>query len=279
MALQNDREIRLCNRSFNIHEYNSLAVRMCSLPRYVMVELTRACNLSCSMCRSTKTTAIDGSMTSNLFNRIARELFGTAELVDLRGWGESLLVKDFSSKLQIAASLSQSVRLVTNLSIERDRVLNSLCEAHAYVAVSLDSADPDVLKVVRCGAQLNTIVSNLRKLTSLYIKRWGSVSRICINCTLQRPALSTLPKLADLAADTGVRDIRLSVVSISPMSYLSLTGYETDLHRSVTRLIEVAGRRGVGVTALTCLAGIGTPRECSQPCFHPLGLCLHKQRR
>src|SRR5688572_2768627 len=102
------------NAEISAAEYSGGALRLRSMPRIVFVELTRFCNLFCPMCREPGSVGREQTMTRNLFERIAEELFPTAEIVDLRGWGESLIMSEFEDRLGSARDYGCEIRVVTN---------------------------------------------------------------------------------------------------------------------------------------------------------------------
>ena len=146
--------LREQNRELSRAEYESGRTTLQSLPRALFVELTRACNLSCEMCREPGTISPSQRMSEALFARIEAELFPTADLIDLRGWGESLILAEFPDRARRAARSGAALRVVTNLSFRRDATLDLLAELGFYVGVSIDTADADLLRPTppRCQA-------------------------------------------------------------------------------------------------------------------------------
>src|SRR5690349_6706086 len=104
------------NRRLNLREYSEGKTELISRPRYVLVELTQGCNLRCPMCRPEIVSTKGKSMSRERFWRIANELFSTAEMVDLRGWGESLILPDVEEFIRTTTRYGTAIRFVTNLS-------------------------------------------------------------------------------------------------------------------------------------------------------------------
>ena len=102
------------NRIRNSEEYRKGKLVLRSLPRYLLMELTKGCNLQCEMCRSHRIGINSSRMDDTLFRRVAEELFPTSELVDLRGWGESLLLPDIVELIRYTRSFACDIRFVTN---------------------------------------------------------------------------------------------------------------------------------------------------------------------
>ncbi|WP_239374320.1 hypothetical protein [Frankia sp. Cj5] len=95
-------------------EYESGAEVLTCRPLVVFLELTRDCNLHCAMCRSSSDSFRGMNMPRDILLEIAEELFPSAALVDLRGWGESTLLRDFGWNVEKALSYGTRLRLVTN---------------------------------------------------------------------------------------------------------------------------------------------------------------------
>ncbi len=257
------------NRELNLKEYAEGAVTLRSRPRFILVELTQGCNLRCPMCRPNLLPARGRSMSDELFSRIAGELFGTAEMVDLRGWGESLILPDVARFIEEASRAGARVRFVTNLSFQRDDILDVLSDHRCDLAVSLDSADPHLLSEIRGGANLSRIAKNIDTLVAAYTAKHGSADQIYLTVTVQRPALETLPDLIDFAADHGIHEVRLFAVTIEPHHTLSLVGAPREVDESITRASERAHQRGVKLFAGTRLGSMPEKPADEAACIHP----------
>lgn len=257
------------NRELNLLEIHRGNTALQSLPRYVALELTQGCNLYCEMCRNQPIGIRSAQMDGVLFQRAAEQLLPTAEVVDLRGWGESLLLPDIADTIRYCTGFGCQIRFVTNLSFHRPHVLECLAENHCHLAVSLDSADPAVLPRLRRGASLKRIASNLKILAEKYTSRHGTAKRIVLNCTVQRPALPTLASLIELASEVGVQEVRLARVSTSESSPLSLAACDKEVSDALGATQIAAREHGVRVFASTRFAGFPDNPQDMPACIHP----------
>lgn len=260
--------VRDANRRLSLTEYESGKCSLVARPRVLFVELTRACNLACPMCRQPRSVPAHQKLSDAHFERIADELFATAELVDLRGWGESLILPNFPERLERAVEAGCDVRVVTNLSFRRDQVLARLAEVGAMIGVSIDSADADTLSELRLGASLERIEHNLRLLGEAY-GRAGRSDRLSLYVTVQRPALPHLEKLVTLAARHGIPQIRLGPVTIQPDHPLDLTSARDEVLCALDRMRASAREHGVEVSFLASLVADMVERSHELPCLHP----------
>lgn len=253
------------NRLLNLEEYRHGKTHLKSRPLYVMVELTQGCNLHCMMCRPEVITIQSRMMSEDIYHRIAQELFHTAEMVDLRGDGESLILPQISKYIEVAAEYGVAIRFVSNMSFQRDEVIDLLIEHGCYLSISVDSPDPEIFAHLRRGGNLSKVERNLRRLAAGYRDRWGSTDRINLTTTVQRPALESLPDLVDFAADIGIQEIRLASVHASSDSPLSLYNHDAEVDATLKRMQERSRLHGVKVAAATQL---GTIRK--NPTIPPL---------
>lgn len=272
MTIDRQPDRREGNRRVSHRQFADGLTVLTAKPRFLIVELTRKCNLSCAMCRPAGVAHHGEDMSEALFSRLEAELFPTADVIDLRGWGESLILPHFPDRLKRASRFGAKTRVVTNLSFRRPAVLDALIEVGTYVGVSLDSADQTVLSRLRSGANLSQIRSNLLHLTAGY-RRQGFSERICLYVTCQAPSVAVLPDVIALASECGVEDVRLAPVSVPATSSLSLEQMSADLTAALAAVEHAAQVTGVRVSLTASLIDQGFACADSAPCIHPWTYC------
>lgn len=260
---------RGANRQRSMHEYATGQVKLTSRPRALFLELTQGCNLRCPMCRSELIPPSERLMPRRLFDRIAEELFPTAELVDLRGWGESVILPDFISYVEAVRSAGSNLRIVTNLSYHRDAALDALVAANATIDVSLDASTSALLDVVRTGSRLPLIEANISRI----IGGFGHADNLTLLVTIQRATIEALPDLVTYAANLGVRRIRLASVTADDASELAIATQTAALTRALSEATGVALARGMDLVAATQLGSLPTNPTNLPPCIHPWAYC------
>jgi MoaA/NifB/PqqE/SkfB family radical SAM enzyme len=260
---------REINRSLNLDEYRRGCIELASRPQFLVIELTQTCNLRCPMCRPDASATANRVMTSELFERVAEDLFPLAMMVDLRGWGESLILPDIVKHIDKAASFGANIRFVTNLSFRRPAVLEKLAEHGCHVAVSIDAADPELFRALRGGAKLDLVASNIDLLTSSYEKRFGTTERLYFTTTVQKPALTDLPNIIDFAADHRIKEVRLFSVTVENDSPLGIEGEAERIDEILNQAGERARQRGVRLIAGTRLGSMPENRLDIPACLHP----------
>jgi len=252
-------------------EYETGQTILKSKPRALFVELTRHCNLACPMCRNPGEVPASLRMSEQMFARIESELFPTADLIDLRGWGESLILPEFPERARRASRFGAQLRIVTNLSFRRDAVLDLLSDLGVYVGISIDSAKPDVLAVLRRGANLDLMEANLKRLATSYQKR-GLADRLNLYVTCQRPALATLEEIVDFASRVGIHDVRLAPVG-TRLAFLAVGSVADELEHALERVRERAEATNVRVSFTASLIDDMLPNQDTHACLHPWSWC------
>jgi MoaA/NifB/PqqE/SkfB family radical SAM enzyme len=263
--------LRDANRQLARLEYKTGQTVLKSRPRALFVELTRHCNLACPMCRNPGEVPPTLRMDESMFALVETELFPTADLIDLRGWGESLILPEFPDRAKRASVHGAALRVVTNLSFRRDAVLDLLADLGFHVGVSIDSADGALLSFLRGGAKLDRIEANLTRLATMYRQR-GIADRLNLYVTCQRPALPTLEGIVELAARAGVADIRLAPVGTG-LPFLSLQSVAAEVEDALSRVRARAEAANVRVSVTASLVDGMFPNEESHACLHPWMWC------
>ena len=275
--------LRHRNKILAIREYEECKLRLESKPRALFVELTQSCNLRCQMCRQSGESYFERNMSDSLFNKIATELFPTAEIVDLRGWGESVILPNFSDRLRTVISYGAIARVVTNLSYSADNVLNLMADFGVLIGASIDSVFEATTKRFRIGADHGLVMRNIEYLCKIYSSR-GNLDKLTVYCTCHKGNIAEVPELVNVLGNIGIKNISLSPVTIDHTSELSLTTVNTEPH--ILHAQKNALRCGVKLNLLAMLNEKTTTNHIKPPCLHPwtylyitydgrLGFCDH----
>jgi MoaA/NifB/PqqE/SkfB family radical SAM enzyme len=193
---------RTQNRLLNVQEYESRSTRLVSRPRAVFVELTRNCNLRCFMCKPVESFQQgynrDLDMPFSLFEQIAEELFPLAELVDLRGTGESTILKDFEKFFDYTVEYGCRVRLVSNLTTTDGDLLEKLVANDTFLAISLDATEKESYEYIRRGARFEQVMRNMERLRE-YRRKYRKSQDATIHMILYRRNLHQVEEMLRLA--------------------------------------------------------------------------------
>ena len=204
-----DNKVKLANRKLNNIEFNNQEIFLKSLPRAIFVELTQNCNLNCSHCKNLDEVKYQPKfdMKNDLFQLVANQLFPTAELVDLRGWGESTILKFFPEIVSITESYDVQIRLVSNGMNSNPQIWDQLMAANAMVALSCDTADPDLFSVIRGGGDLNRLRNTVNTIVKFRDEYNVPVDNVYFNSVVSTKNINKLPELLEFAYKLGLKKI------------------------------------------------------------------------
>jgi MoaA/NifB/PqqE/SkfB family radical SAM enzyme len=205
---------RTANQRQNIEEFDQRRTRLSSRPLALFVELTQNCNLRCASCRSATTFRADWNMTDALFERVADELFSTALLVDLRGWGESTILKGFPRAADRVLDSGARLRLVTNGQVNLPRVWDRMMATGSLLVLSCDAATPGLFSTLRTGGTLQRLTATAREAVALRERHGAREDLISLYVVVSRPNLGELAGIVELAASLGVRRVSLGPIQI-----------------------------------------------------------------
>ncbi len=259
----------LSNSKLNLEEYQSGQTWLNSYPQCLIIELTRSCNLKCPMCRESNKLYAKNNMSMDLFNKIDAYLFDKAKMIDLRGWGESLILDNIVEIIERVAHKGPIIRFVTNLSYAREDVFKVLAKYNCKIDISLDSAEENILHTIRGGANLKRIKENLSVLSSLYMQYQGSTDNLSLLTTVQYPALSTLHKLIPFIASYNIRQVRLFPIAIEDTSELSLENSKDEVEEMLGKIRNEAKAHNVTVIAGAKLGCLPDNPLNMPACIHP----------
>ncbi|MGH3800110.1 MAG: radical SAM protein [Pseudonocardiaceae bacterium] len=257
------------NARLNLEETRAGHLILNSMPRFVMSELTQGCNLRCPMCRSRQIGYHERVLDRDVFAALADVLFPAAEIVDVRGWGESLLAPDIDGIIGLVNSYEARCRVVTNLSLNKPGTLDLLADTNAMIDISLDAADQETLDICRPGARLSLIARNAKRLSARLAEHGWPGESMRILATLQSVTLDRLDDLVRWAAEVGVRQVVLNEVTLAPGDPLAVVGIEDQVDAAVERARAVADTVGVELFAGSALGRCAGVRKEVPFCIHP----------
>ncbi|CAG0942106.1 Putative mycofactocin radical SAM maturase MftC [Candidatus Brocadiaceae bacterium] len=201
--------LRKSNRERAISEYELGAINLECSPRILFVELTQNCNLHCRMCRSATRYDLNRDMPFPLFKRVADELFPLAEIVDLRGHGESTMMPNFMDYVDYSLSFGCQLKLYTNLTKRDPNMWERLVASGFILAVSFDGARTTTLETLRGGSKFWIIEQNLRLVVGYCQKHNCPADSVYLSCVVQNANLSEIPDLVEFTANHGMRKLKI----------------------------------------------------------------------
>lgn len=275
------------NAALNEAEYRAGAEELCSYPRFVFVELTENCNFHCPMCRPGRPYDAAMNMPFHRFAQIAKTLFPYAEVVDLRGWGESLIYPDIVRALSLAGSFGPQLKIYTNLTVSKAPVLEALMHNRVITAVSFDAASAELFARIRGGANINAVRKNLDQLVSLRDALVLPSHYVYFSVIVQEANLEEIPFILRIASDSGVSLVKLFPLCAPMSDPTHPFHYQTRIRALLDNVVSDARALSIDVQLGATLHPALTKRSalfhrCSHPWTHcyvahhgAVGFCDH----
>ena len=256
------------NLQTNFEEFSNGATKLKSLPPVLFVELTQNCNLNCSMCRSAQGYQKELNMNDDIFNLILEELFPYASIVDLRGYGESTILKNFEERIIQTALLVPKIRLVTNaLAIKKD-LWRLLMQKGASVVVSVDSSTEETMNKLGRGS-FDKLLSSL-VIGSKERDRNNNNGNISFNTVISSLNLEELKDIILMAKQYGIKRVTMFPAVVKKDNPLNLENRKPELAKYLfeaeTTAIqnEIELRLGASLDE-SHVVQEGLPNRCSHP--------------
>jgi MoaA/NifB/PqqE/SkfB family radical SAM enzyme len=233
-------------------EYGAGSARQRSLPASLYVDVTKKCNLRCPSCfRSAPEHAHDDwpELDFPFFERIAGELFPTAQRVILSGGGESLLHPDFSRMLELCLRYRVRPLLYTNASTLTPATVALLARAGACLGVSIDGATAATLERLRFPLKWERMLQALDLIRTIGREAHNEDFYPYLGVVLQTGNLHELPLFLDLARDHGMEQVKFSLLIPYYPLLRDKVPSARDLERELVKALEKANDLGICVYA------------------------------
>ena len=183
-------------------------------PTMLNIEPTTRCNFSCWYCVGREMRQDDIKVED--FGRML-DNFPTVKTIALVGEGEPLMHKGFFEMARMAKDRNIRVIIISNGSAFSQSVVKQLCETEvAYVSISIDSFDADTFKSSRIDGELDKVLTGIRRLRDYRDSHGYKFPKIALKGTLFSHTIDQLPKIVDMAKDSGV-EIFESFQALNPM--------------------------------------------------------------
>jgi pyruvate-formate lyase-activating enzyme len=179
----------------------------------IRIDLTTACNLRCVYCAVIQPDYVSETMERGVVQSaidFVRQISRYHKMsgVGVNGHGETTIAPDWTGACRELVALGQPVNVMTNLakpySTEELDVLGSL---HT-ISVSIDTADPDLLRRTRRHVDLRQIISNIVAVRAAALRHDRSSPRFQFVCGLYDKNTLMLEELAWLAVALNIQKVQ-----------------------------------------------------------------------
>lgn len=236
------------NLKTNIDEIRKRRAILNSLPPLVYIELTHRCNCSCPMCYRQ---SVDPALLNNpqydmsieLYERLAKELYPAAKLVDLRGFGETTIYPEFRTILEYNRKSfpDTTYKLISNGKHLPDDMMQQMLALDLCLYISFDAAEKALFEYLRKGNRFEAVVD--------HIKTWNACSKkdnkIRLLTTVHNYNVDQLAEIAQFAVESDCQLLSLCEIDAPPD-----TTWVADYHETleaISNSIEICAAAGVDV--------------------------------
>lgn len=181
-------------------------------PSKLFIELTRNCNCSCIMCGREKPSYDEKfNMDLELFKRIADFFFPYADYVDLRGFGETTLIKNIDRYIDYALRFDCDFGMITNMTVKDDKLWEKLVLNNFWLGVSFDGAKKETYQKIRVHGNYDNVLRNFDLIKDISRKR-RIKNRLYLIVTVQKDNIDEVPDIVRMAKKYGIGKVELSPV-------------------------------------------------------------------
>jgi radical SAM protein with 4Fe4S-binding SPASM domain len=262
------------------------------LPRRIQLEVTRSCNLRCTMCLVSYRPVpnrTDGSMDLETFTRIVDEL-PELESIQLQGLGEPLLAPDLFAMIAYATERGVRVGFNTNAMLLTPARGERLIRAGlGWLHVSIDGATAETYEAIRGGGRFDRVCANVSAFAETKRRLDATNLELELVFVAMRGNVAELPRLVRMAAGWGIDRIHVQNLSHSFEDTDGLAGYReiqrftsaealwsardrSHAREAIDRACDEAARLGVRLRVPKLAEADGAPRRRrpgTPGCFWP----------
>lgn len=213
------------------------------LPSNVLIETTKSCNFSCSMCSSrTKGFKQDRTLALEDFGEIIHVLGPHAKTIRINGYGETTIIPDIVQYLDCLDEFNfNGIReVITNFSAPLN-VYKELVKRNFLIIVSWDATEPPLFESIRHGADYLKMYDNLKVIGRELAEE---PERLVILSTIQKKNIKEIVPIAKLASNVGVGMVIYNMVKEDDGSPWMNEKYD-EIRENFSIAEEIASKLGI----------------------------------
>lgn len=209
--------LALGNKLLNLVEERMQRPRLISQPVVVDVVLTKACNFACSFCKDYETPSTSNRISTENFQRLAEQVFPTADRMDICSGGEPYLHTGLTEILRIAKPYGLFTWVLSNGSVIKPKVIEpiiseELISAHGF---SVDGYRAETVEAIRKNASLPDILDNIRMVLRIRDELKKKTPRITIRYALMKSNIEELADAVRRWGDMGIDHLECGYLSLA----------------------------------------------------------------
>ncbi len=246
-------------------------------PKYVFIELTKNCNLYCIMCREKKLYFDDWYMSDEILEKVMKTIVPHAEVVDLRGWGESSLDPRLPKLIDKISQLGKKTVLYTNLNTHNPSYWKNIIKKGTFLAISIESGNKENYKKIRRGGNLEVVKNNLKAIIEECDKN-STFPRPFFTTVISEKNVKEIKSLVDFGLEVGINEIELNPLSRpyhlnKPLGrwFGVLPEFEHETNCYLNDAYEYAKEKGISIKVAANLYHENSMKY--KKCCHPWDYC------
>ena len=210
---------------FEIGENGLLLHRPVNRLAKIYVEPTTYCNLDCATCIRREWDEPNRMMTEEVFEALvegaraaaADEGGSSPPMIFFGGFGEPLSHPKIFDWIRRAKDIGCRVEAITNGTLLDDETCRRIVDSGLdFLWVSIDGATPESYADVRLGAELPSILENLKRLRSVRYETGSRAPQLGISFVAMKRNIADLPTVLDWRFSLGIR--KMVVTNVLPYS-------------------------------------------------------------
>ncbi len=185
----------------------------------VFIEFTSRCNLRCVYCAVSQPTYRGIDLPLEGFENFVEQMKARdVKLVNLNGHGESTILKGWEAYADRLADAGFRIHITTNLAKRLRTEEVAAFSRFERILVSIDTVDAELLARLRRGANLETILGNIRTILEFASQR-GRRPEVAVSVTVGDLSAPSVEELALVLMGIGVRTFRFGdLVEYAPIA-------------------------------------------------------------
>ncbi len=254
-------------------------------PEHLAIEPTSVCNTKCKHCGHFYVNAGE-HMPAEVFELIRASLLDEAESVDLTGWGEPLIARQFPAMFDECSKRDLRVSFTSNgIKLRDDELVRKLLRSRILLRVSVDGATAETFEFVRPKIKWTDMLKTLDCIRR-NIDELGDECRatLMMHFVAMKLNIQDLPEIVNLAAKH-----RFSIVKVLPLGMVdelelvkdqSLDGAPELIEGPVLKAIPLARELGIELDLPTSFRDVLIARQGGdeQAAKNPLGKLQRRAR-
>jgi len=171
----------------------------------VHVEFSSLCNLKCVFCYASQPEYKGQFLRKEILEPLIRSLTSRKpKIVSVNGHGETTIYPNWHQYCDHMINDNLHLHIITNFAKKfNDEELHTLAHFES-IEISCDTADPDLFRHLRRGAELPTILENIKRLRASIAAIGVTGPKISFSCVVSDQTIFGLKDLVSMGASLGV---------------------------------------------------------------------------